>query len=51
MKLQSDSPYHPAKNQQRHASENKTFFQQNELTDDVRTLQTYVGTKLTSQRS
>ena len=28
MKLQSDSLYHPAKNQQRHASENRTFFQQ-----------------------
>ena len=28
MKLQSNSPYHPAEKQMRHASENKTFFQQ-----------------------
>ena len=27
MKLQSDFPYHRAKNQQRHALENRTFFQ------------------------
>ena len=58
MKLQSDSPYHPAKNKPETCFSKQNLppammnhYRRNyDLKVDVRMIQTYVGTKRTSQK-